>query len=198
MAIAHDQLPDDIEQLKRLLLGREALIAKLMAEIARLKRWRFGRSSERTDAALAQLQLLLEGLQFTPPASAPQVEARARLAAEESKVPAAAEATGSSPRARQRGQLPAHLPRETIVHTPSSCACPDCGSPMRTLGEDIAEQLDYVPGYFRGPAPRPAEARLRPLRADRAVAGPGAANRTRPADPGAAGAGDRLSAPIEI
>ena len=93
MAIAHDQLPDDIEQLKRLLLGREALIAKLMAEIARLKRWRFGRSSERTDAALAQLQLLLEGLQFTPPASAPQVEARARLAAEESKVPAAAEAT---------------------------------------------------------------------------------------------------------
>lgn len=150
MALAHDQLPDDIEQLKRLLLGREALIAKLVAEIARLKRWRFGRSSERTDAALAQLQLLLDGLQLDAPASPPELEAQARIPAEESKAPAAApKHTGSSPRARKRGELPAHLPREIIVHAPHGCACPDCGSPMRTLGEDIAEQLDYVPGYFR-------------------------------------------------
>lgn len=150
MALAHDQLPDDIEQLKRLLLGREALIAKLAAEIARLKRWRFGRSSERTDAALAQLQLLLEGLQLTAPASPPQVEAQARIPAEESKAPSATPGhSGGGPRARKRGELPAHLPRETLVHTPSSCACPDCGGTMRTLGEDIAEQLDYVPGYFR-------------------------------------------------
>ncbi len=150
MALAHDQLPDDIEQLKRLLLGREALIAKLVAEIARLKRWRFGRSSERTDAALAQLQLLLEGIQLAAPASPPQVESQAPIPAEESKVPAAApKHTGSAPRARKRGELPAHLPRQIVVHAPSSCACPDCGSPMRTLGEDIAEQLDYVPGYFR-------------------------------------------------
>ena len=50
-------LPDDIETLKRLVIGRDEMIAKLMAEIARLKRWRFGRSAERMDAALAQLQL---------------------------------------------------------------------------------------------------------------------------------------------
>src|ERR1700730_16302449 len=45
--------------------------------------------------------------------------------------------------------LPAHLARETIVHAPASCSCPDCGAAMRKLGEDISEMLDYVPGYFK-------------------------------------------------
>ena len=40
-------LPDDVATLKRLLIGRDEMIAKLLAEIARLKRWRFGRSAER-------------------------------------------------------------------------------------------------------------------------------------------------------
>ncbi|MCU0940264.1 MAG: IS66 family transposase [Burkholderiaceae bacterium] len=150
MACAADQLPDDIEQLKRLLLGREELITKLMAEIARLKRWRFGRSSERTDTALWQLQLLLEGMQLAAPAKLHEVEAPGRIPAEESKESSAASGrTGRQERARKRGELPEHLPRESIVHAPPSCACPDCGRQMRTLGEDIAEQLDYVPGYFR-------------------------------------------------
>jgi transposase len=156
MALAHDQLPDDIEQLKRLLLGREALIAKLMAEIARLKRWRFGRSSERIDATLSQLQLLLEGIQRESPAAssgvepAPEANAPGPIPAVEPKESSAAPGqTNGTPRTRKRGELPAHLPREIIVHAPPSCACPDCGGQMRTLGEDIAEQLDYVPGYFR-------------------------------------------------
>jgi len=55
-------LPDDIEALKLLLANRDALIAKLMIEIARLKRWQFGRSSERLDTTLAQLQLALDDL----------------------------------------------------------------------------------------------------------------------------------------
>jgi len=58
-------LPDDIETLKRLLIGRDEMIAKLVAEIARLKRWRFGRSAERMDATLLQLQLALADLQVT-------------------------------------------------------------------------------------------------------------------------------------
>ena len=61
--MSHAALPDDIETLKRLVIGRDEMIAKLLAEIARLKRWRFGRSAERMDAALVQLQLLLGDLQ---------------------------------------------------------------------------------------------------------------------------------------
>src|SRR5438046_10654268 len=74
-------LPDDIETLKRLVIGRDEMIAKLMAEIARLKRWRFGRSAERIDAALAQLQLLLGDL---PAAAAGEVSDAAVLPVEES------------------------------------------------------------------------------------------------------------------
>jgi transposase len=137
-------LPNDIEALKALLAHRDALIAKLMTEIARLKRWQFGRSSERLDTTLAQLQLALDDLQSTPLADA----------APPPKVPAA-DSTQASPEQRvlplRRAPraFPAQLPRETVVHAPASCHCPDCGGKLRPLGEDISEQLDFVPGYFK-------------------------------------------------
>ena len=144
MPADRDALPDDIETLKRLVIGRDEMIAKLMAEIARLKRWRFGRSAERMDAALVQLQLLLDDLQLPSEHKVPDQEV---LPLEES--------TQSPPRKRvlpfRRAPraFPAHLPRETIVHAPTSCTCPDCGAAMRKLGQDISEMLDYVPGYFK-------------------------------------------------
>src|SRR5437773_11314202 len=137
-------LPDDIETLKRLVIGRDEMIAKLMAEIARLKRWRFGRSAERMDAALAQLQLLLGDL----PAAAGEVSAEAVLQVEESTQSPRLQQVVTRLRRVPRA-LPAHLPRETIVHTPASCNCPECGTQMRKLGEDISEMLDFVPGYFK-------------------------------------------------
>jgi transposase len=147
MVLARDQLPNDVEALKKLVIGREELIQKLMAEISRLRHWRYGRSSERTDTALVQLQLLLEGLQAALSARRPAPETEERIPTEDSKEPAG-KGLGKRP-AKRRGELPAHLPREIIVHAPQSCSCPDCGTKMRTLGEDISEQLDYVPGYLK-------------------------------------------------
>jgi len=137
-------LPDDIATLQRLLIDRDQMIAKLMVEIARLKRWRFGRSAEQTDAALLQLQLALSDLQVpatedvVAPALIPQVESTV--------APPSTRGTGLR---SVRRSFPAHLLRETIVHAPASCACPDCGAAMRKLGEDISEMLDFVPGYFK-------------------------------------------------
>jgi len=137
-------LPDDIETLKQLLIGRDEMIAKLMVEIARLKRWRFGRSAEQTDAALLQLQLALSDLQVT--ATEDVVAPEFVPVAESTTAPPLQHGTRwrRVPRA-----FPAHLPRETIVHAPASCTCPDCGAAMRKLGEDISEMLDFVPGYFK-------------------------------------------------
>jgi transposase len=141
-------LPDDIEALKRLLADRDTLIAKLLTEIARLKRWQFGRSSERLDTTLAQLQLALDDLQSAPaldevspamtPSPMPATESTQELP--DKRV---------LPLRRAPRAFPAHLPRETIVHEPTSCNCPDCGSAMRKLGEDVSELLDMVPGYFK-------------------------------------------------
>ena len=47
----------------------------------------------------------------------------------------------------KRKTLPEHLPREDTVHPPDA-DCADCGKPMRPMGEDVREQLDYVPGRF--------------------------------------------------
>ena len=144
MSSASDALPDDVEELKRLVIGRDETIAKLLAEIARLKRWRFGRSAERIDAALVQLQLSLDDLQLPADPPAPDQET----------VPLE-ESTQTSPSKsvmrlrRVPRAFPAHLPRETIVHAPSSCTCPDCGAAMRKLGEDISELLDFIPSYFK-------------------------------------------------
>lgn len=143
MALSCEQLPDDVDTLKRLLLGREALIEKLKAEIARLKRWRFGRSSERIDVALTQLQLALDELQVD---GAPQVTATTSPLAESTQAEPKPRVTALR---RTPRSFPEHLPRETIVHAPSRCTCADCGAALRKLGEDISEMLDYEPGYFK-------------------------------------------------
>ena len=138
-------LPDDIETLKRLLVNRDELIAKLTAEIARLKRWQFGRSAERLEGTLAQLQLALDDLQAAEKKT--ETHPQPVVAAEDSTQHARQH--NVVPLRRAPRELPAHLPRETVVHSPATCSCPECGSAMRKLGEDVSEMLDFVPGYFK-------------------------------------------------
>jgi len=138
-------LPDDIDALKRLVVSRDEMIAKLVAELARLKRWNWGRSAERFEGTLAQLQLALDDL----------LNEEKKVGIPEQPAPAAEDSTQLAPKQkvvplrRTSRTLPAHLPRETVVHSPASGSCPACGSAMRKLGEDISEMLDFVPGYFK-------------------------------------------------
>lgn len=141
-------LPNDVESLKELLRAahdsldtlsaqlrsRDVLIEQLKLQLARLKRMKFGRSSEQLDAQIAQLEFSLE-----------ELEANA-AAAPTSKGPA-----GASPSKPARKPLPDHLPREPHVHEPSTgaCTCPDCGARLRALGEDVSEVLEYVPEHWK-------------------------------------------------
>jgi transposase len=47
-----------------------------------------------------------------------------------------------------RRPLPSHLPREDAIHEPA-CLCPRCGGALRKLGEDVTEELEYVPSHFK-------------------------------------------------
>ena len=50
---------------------------------------------------------------------------------------------------RNRGRLPAHLPRVERVIEPASTLCPcGCGE-MARIGEDVSERLDVIPAQFR-------------------------------------------------
>jgi transposase len=132
-------LPRDIEALQALVIAQQAQIhshaeeiERLKLIIAKLKRLHFGRRSEKLDREIEQLELRLEELQIKAPAVA--------FAAEQPKR------EETSPPARQG--LPEHLPRERVVHEPA-CTCPECGSPMRKIGEDVSEVLDYVPAHYK-------------------------------------------------
>ena len=147
-------LPNDIDALKAMLLeserrmlerdeqlaGLEAQLSTRAAEIEHLKLWipklrrmQFGRKSEKLDHQIEQLELQLEDLQ------ADDAEA-------EREMPEADRA----PRKKSvRRPLPDHLPRDEKVYPPVSAACPSCGGGLRPLGEDVAEQLEYVPASFR-------------------------------------------------
>lgn len=46
----------------------------------------------------------------------------------------------------KRLPLPEHLPRQEFRHEPQATEC--CGQPMKRIGEDVAEKLDYTPGVF--------------------------------------------------
>jgi len=49
-----------------------------------------------------------------------------------------------------RRPLPAHLPRERIEYHPpkEELTCPCCGQAKQVMGEEITEELDYVPASF--------------------------------------------------
>ncbi len=55
-----------------------------------------------------------------------------------------------APEQAPRKPLPEHLPREILTYWPESGkTCTACGGAMKQLGEDISEQLEYVPASFR-------------------------------------------------
>jgi transposase len=72
-------------------------------------------------------------------------------AAQEKAEAALRRARGETPRkpARNRGHLPAHLPRVERMIEPASIQCPcGCGE-MARIGEDISERLDVIPAQFQ-------------------------------------------------
>ena len=53
------------------------------------------------------------------------------------------------PRQHSRKPLPDHLDREDEVLSPGASECGRCGGSLKTVGEDVTEELEYVPGRFK-------------------------------------------------
>ncbi|MCP4318309.1 MAG: IS66 family transposase, partial [Hyphomicrobiales bacterium] len=128
-------LPDDPSELKGLvtllateLKNRDLKIADLKHQLAGHNRHRFGSKSE----SLEQLQLSLENEEIA--VAAVEADTAEPEAGEPKKKP-------------KRKPLPEHLERNEQVLTPGD-NCHKCGGDLKTLGEDITEELEYVPGRF--------------------------------------------------
>ena len=154
-----DQLRSSSEQIEHL---------KLVIE--KLRRRVFGVKSEKIVIQLEQLELHLEELESS------QAEAEAAV---ERVRPAAEPKTRS-----RRKPLPEHLPREVVTHALQRHCCPDCGGQLRQFGEDVSEQLEYIPDSFKvirhvrpkfacGGCERVVEAPAPSRPIERGLAGPG-------------------------
>ena len=139
-----DQARDLLQRKDRDIAWRDAKIEKITFELARLKRWKFGASSEAMNTD--QRRLFEETIAEDEASLRAQLEQLRREAAE-TTVDAKPKAAPQRPR---RQQLPEHLRRVEHRHEPEStnCPAPNCGRPMTRIGEDMSERLDIVPAEF--------------------------------------------------
>jgi len=137
------ELPEDPKELRAFarflqaeLYAKTLHIEKLKAQLAALRRARYGRSSEKLDREIEQLELMIADLggdeqqETAPPPPSPE----GKPAGQDKPV---------------RRPLPEHLPRETAVHEPPQ-TCSACGGDdLRLIGTDRREVLEYVPSHFK-------------------------------------------------
>jgi transposase len=147
-------LPDDLAAAHAMILAERAArleaeaqmsgarleIERLKLLLAKARREQYGQSSERGAKIIAQLELQLAELEETA--------AEAETAAEIAAPSAHRAARPGGARKPARRPLPEHLPRERIVY-PAPCTCPNCGGPVRKLGEDVTETLECVPRRWK-------------------------------------------------
>ena len=122
------------EQSKEL-SSRSDRIEHLKLVVEKLRHVIFGTKSEKLVIKLEQFELELEDMETT-----------------EAELEAAAD-RGSPEKERKarsrRKPLPDHLPREVVAHAPNGDCCPGCGGALRQFGEDVSEQLEYIPESFK-------------------------------------------------
>jgi transposase len=126
---------DLIERMQAEIKFKQTKIEALNFEIARLKRWRFGTSSESLDSTT-------QAVLFDAIVADTAIEDRA--AQDEVKPPPAAPA---AKRQSVRQVLPASLPRIDRHHEIEQTHC-ECGQALKRIGEEVSEQLDCVPAQF--------------------------------------------------
>jgi transposase len=138
MLDAAQDLPDDIAELQAMvrasrveLRARDLLIERLRHQLEGLRRYRFGARSETLD----QLELTLEDAEIA------QALEKGAAEALTPDVPANAK------RHPVRRPLPDHLPRHEQTLSPGE-ACGRCGGKLKKLGEDVTEELEFVPARF--------------------------------------------------
>jgi transposase len=141
-----DDLQRDVAWLRAEVHAKALMIEKLRAQLAVLRRARYGRKSEKLDAQVEQLELLIDDIETGV------AETLARVGVAESDADEATETGASSKKKRKpsnRAPLPDHLPAETVIHE-APCVCPTCGGDkFGRIGADEREVLEYVPSHFK-------------------------------------------------
>ena len=149
-----ETLPDDPAELKAMIAVLQAenvnilatlrvhdqLVQALRLRIAKLTKQMFGKSSEKIEREIEQLELGLEDLLIA--------------VAEDDEAPIdegpnePAPDKEAAPTLRRRPRVSDATPRERRELDPGTC-CPDCGGDLRVVGEDVSELLDMIAAQMK-------------------------------------------------
>ncbi len=122
------------------LQAHEQLVQALRLRIAKLQKRAFGKSSEKIEREIAQLELALEDLLIAV--------AEQRDGAVEDDEPAATDTPAAKAKPHRRPRVSEETPRERRELDPGTC-CPDCGGDLRVVGEDVRELLDLIAAQIK-------------------------------------------------
>ncbi len=139
MKIDLNNLPSDTSILHKIVtdlvnhtLSLENQMKRLQEQLKLLQAKRFGKSSEKLDKEIAEVEIKIE-------------ECESLSAVFDEKY----EGHNKAKDIPKRQKLPAHLERIDEVLNPDPI-CPDCGGEsFRTIADDISESLEYIPSSFK-------------------------------------------------
>ena len=142
-------LQADNAKMSASLRAHDLLVQALRVRIAKLKKQKFGPSSEKIEREIEQLELALEDLMVatveadgTPPDEDETLE-------QDTPVTATPDADATpDKKQRRRPRVSEDTPRERRELDPGN-ACPDCGGDLRIVGEDVSELLDMIAAQIK-------------------------------------------------
>jgi transposase len=127
------------------LRAHDQLIQTLRLRIAKLRKQAFGKSSEKIEREIEQLELALEDLLIA--AAEGETKPVDEVAAEED-APATSINSTDMPKPRRRPRVADTTQRERRELDPGN-DCPDCGGDLRLVGEDTSEILDMIAAQMK-------------------------------------------------
>jgi len=144
MPVDADQLPEDSNVLRQMIVDLARQLDKTQRLLQQLLAAKIGTRSEQLSAD--QLRLFAQELGLKPAAESEQESKRDTDKDED--PPGETGGVEKNPRGRQR--LPRHLKRERIVHdlTDADKHCAGCDQVLRHIGEEVSERYEYIPAQM--------------------------------------------------
>lgn len=134
------QLQAQNKKLTTTLRAHDLVVQALRLQIARLRKQAFGKSSEKMEREIEQLEFALEDVLVSV---AQQGLVTSDLDDSEAQAAAASAEATPEPRPSRRPRVSADTPRQRHELDPGS-TCPECGGELRLVGEDVSEILEMI------------------------------------------------------
>lgn len=125
------QIAAENARMSATLRAHDQLVQALRLRIAKLQKMAFGKSSEKVEREIEQLELALEDLFVAIAEQDKQPIDEGQDDPESPSLP------------RRRPRVSDDTVRERRELDPGTC-CPECGGDLHTLGEDVSEMLDMI------------------------------------------------------